>query len=398
MGEGSLHPRPEDRGIRDPPHSLCIKKKENIMMQFDCELPATTFILGAGFSKCAGLPSQSDFSKLLLSNDFSSQIDLIITEVIRDFLAGVFGWRDGNELPSLEDIFTCIDLSASTGHNLGFNSEPRVLRALRRMLIYRIFSILDQYYDSSDDIKKLLKAFCNSHNSYYRCNFIVLNWDIVLEKHLRLLYDFIEINYCTPCYDWHDPRSLQGYEGVPVCKMHGSSNWVYCDNCKSIFYDLDAKLSLHLRAGLEKSDFDIFRQIKSDAANENLPDESRCKLCGNKVSTHIATFSYRKSFRTSAYSSIWYHAERLLANSDHWVFIGYSLPEADYEFKHLLKSAQLRKQCSETSNKRRIEVVIKNDSDTCKKFKKFFGYNMIHKCYNNGLSDYVSRLNPAIQE
>lgn len=87
-----------------------------------------------------------------------------------------------------------------------------------------------------------------------------------------------------------------------------------------------------------------------------------------------------------------------LANSDHWVFIGYSLPEADYEFKHLLKSAQLRKQCSETSNKRRIEVVVKNDSDTCIKFKKFFGYNMIHKCYNNGLSDYVSRLNPAVQE
>jgi transposase len=26
MGEGSLHPRPEDRGIRDPPHSLCIKR------------------------------------------------------------------------------------------------------------------------------------------------------------------------------------------------------------------------------------------------------------------------------------------------------------------------------------------------------------------------------------
>jgi hypothetical protein len=25
MGEGSLHPRPENRGIRDPPHSLCIK-------------------------------------------------------------------------------------------------------------------------------------------------------------------------------------------------------------------------------------------------------------------------------------------------------------------------------------------------------------------------------------
>ena len=27
MGEGSLHPRPEGRGIRDPPRSQCNKKK-----------------------------------------------------------------------------------------------------------------------------------------------------------------------------------------------------------------------------------------------------------------------------------------------------------------------------------------------------------------------------------
>ncbi len=30
MGEGSLHPRPEGRGIRDPPRSRCNKTIENI--------------------------------------------------------------------------------------------------------------------------------------------------------------------------------------------------------------------------------------------------------------------------------------------------------------------------------------------------------------------------------
>ena len=29
MGEGSLHPRPEGRGIRDPPHSRCNKRDES---------------------------------------------------------------------------------------------------------------------------------------------------------------------------------------------------------------------------------------------------------------------------------------------------------------------------------------------------------------------------------
>jgi hypothetical protein len=60
------------------------------------------------------------------------------------------------------------------------------------------------------------------------------------------------------------------------------------------------------------------------------------------VSSHIATFSYRKSFRTHAYASIWNRAAEILADADRWIFIGYSLPKADFELKHLLKTAQLR--------------------------------------------------------
>jgi len=34
-------------------------------------------------------------------------------------------------------------------------------------------------------------------------------------------------------------------------------------------------------------------------------------------------------------------AEDMLKSSDKWVFIGYSLPAADFEFKHLLKRVEL---------------------------------------------------------
>lgn len=288
----------------------------------------------------------------------------------------------------MEDIFTCIDLSASTGHNLGFNYEPRHLRSLRRLLINRVFSVLDDFYESSPEIKKLLSLIYKSSNLDDRCNFVVLNWDIVLEKHLRDLDQHCRINYCTPCYDWLNPSSQQESSGVPVCKMHGSSNWVYCDNCKSPFYKLDEKLPLHIKDGLNKSDFDILNcgmndnQFYEEIGTSD--EERKCRFCENKVSTHIASFSYRKSFRTSAYSSIWYHAERFLADSGHWVFIGYSLPEADYEFKHLLKSAQLRK-----PNPKQIEVIAE-DNTTCEKFKKFFGKDVVKMCYNEGLAQYVS--------
>jgi hypothetical protein len=191
-----------------------------------------TLILGAGFSKCADLPIQTEFSGLLLSNDFGNEINRVITDSIREFLKDVFGWSDGRELPSLEDIFTCIDLSAQTGHNLGIKYTPKKLRAIRRMAIYRIFSILDSKFSYSDDITNLLKKFCGTG---FKSSFIVLNWDIVLEKHLLRLYPDTDIDYLCICQDWNNPNKDRESLGIPVSKMHGSSNWVYCDNCKALF-------------------------------------------------------------------------------------------------------------------------------------------------------------------
>ncbi len=42
----------------------------------------------------------------------------------------------------------------------------------------------------------------------------------------------------------------------------------------------------------------------------------------------------------------WFAAEELLRDARKWVFIGYSLPAADYEFKFLLKRCQLSRQKS----------------------------------------------------
>src|SRR5207302_1082368 len=84
------------------------------------QLMTTAVILGAGFSKCAELPTQAEFFDLLLAPELSqTPLQKCITGVIQQFLAEVFGWRPSAPLPSLEDYFTCIDLSANTGHHLG---------------------------------------------------------------------------------------------------------------------------------------------------------------------------------------------------------------------------------------------------------------------------------------
>jgi hypothetical protein len=353
---------------------------------------STVFILGAGFSTCAQLPVQADFPELLLSNEFNSEIDQIITSVLTKFLRDVFGWTNAGGFPTLEDVFTCIDLSANAGHTLGREYPPKRLRAIRRMAIYRIFSVLDSRFKESEDILKLLRGFCNPASATSLCSFIVLNWDIVLEKHLKKLRSDVSVDYCCTCFDWRNSLDGPSHAGIPVCKMHGSSNWVYCENCRSLFYDLDVKLSLKTKANLVASDFQLFEpKLKSDEFNRKLgtePAERQCKFCGNDISTHIATFSYRKSFRTHAYPSIWYHAEKLLSESSRWVFIGYSLPESDYELKHLLKAAQLRMP-HQLQKPREIVVVVKNDQLAREKFAKFFGSDLT-QFVNGGLEEYVA--------
>jgi hypothetical protein len=90
------------------------------------------------------------------------------------------------------------------------------------------------------------------------------------------------------------------------------------------------------------------------------------------LTTRIATFSYLKALDFPMFETSWLAAERLLRNSDKWVFIGYSLPAADYEFKHLLKRVQL-------SRKKPPEfVVITGGSDkdceyTYANYQRFFG-------------------------
>jgi hypothetical protein len=204
----------------------------------------------------------------------------------------------------------------------------------------------------------------------------------------------VPIDYRCYCFDWNTRQASSMGQGIPICKMHGSSNWVYCDNCKSLFFDLEQKLPLRTKAGLIKADFRLLDERFSDRKFDDalgIPPEARnCRFCEFPVSSHIATFSYRKSFRTHAYPSVWYHAERLLGDSNHWIFIGYSLPEADFELKQVLKSASLRMQHQRTKAKKAIDVIVLSDLGTQNKYERFFGADNV-RCFQAGIPDYLAR-------
>lgn len=349
--------------------------------------PTVAVVLGAGFSNCAHVPLSAHLSDHILSDTFNTPIDQAITIVLKDMLSAGFSWREGDRLPSLEDIFTMIDLSANTGHHLGRKLTPRKLRAVRRMLIHRVFSVLDRNYSASKEINQFLKIHLKRLGDIQTTHFVVLNWDIVLERHLEPYS--VQVDYCVDAVPW-DGNIEHQHSSIAVIKVHGSSNWVYCDNCRSLFFDKYSKLSLQIRAGLIEPDFHLYGEALGDSNFESyigMPSRGRnCRICKSAVGPHIATFSYRKSFRTHAFAASWHAAEKLLSEADKWIFVGYSLPEADYEFKHLLKTTQLK--LSKKGDSKFIEVVVLKDSNAEDKYKRFFGASTV-TVFQKGLAGYL---------
>lgn len=352
----------------------------------------TAIILGAGFSKCASLPTQNEFPQYFVSEELSdNHLHKSITKIIKQFLKDVFCWSDDKIFPTLEDYFTCLDLSANSGNNLGFYYTPKKLRAIRRITIYRIFQILDYQYKRADEIELFMKNLFENGNP----SFVVTNWDIVLERVLIDLGNIYKINYGFECYDWasHSLKT-KNENDIIISKMHGSSNWIYCETCTKIFFDLYRKLALHEKVGIFKSDFSFFNEANAfinPTWNNHVPN---CPSCGNKtLSSHIATFSYKKSYRTFAYPVIWHNSQLQLSESDEWIFIGYSLPDSDYEFKHMLKSSELSLKRKADKEYPKIKVILKDDKNAENRYLNFFG-ERINKdnIYQKGLKDYVNNI------
>ena len=99
-----------------------------------------------------------------------------------------------------------------------------------------------------------------------------------------------------------------------------------------------------------------------------------CPICGVDLGVRLATFSYQKALRAPMFESSWLQAEKALRRAHKWVFIGYSLPAADFEFKYLLKRVELARKTAPE-----ILVVTKtnrndpDDSPAVRSYKRFFG-------------------------
>ena len=337
-------------------------------------------IVGAGFSVAAKVSSTNQLARQFLATPRGAGgVDDAITEALTKFWSKVFGSSDSRQ-PTLEEHFTVLDLAANSGHQLGRSYPPRKLRAIRRLSIHRTFQVLDRRYHHSDHIARLLQTLSDAGRTVA---LVSLNWDVVAEKHLDAVgreykYD-IDVRYID------GERIERG--PIRLYKMHGSSNWLYCDACRQLYAPRDGgKAALNLSAYLEPHDFEALGFPEAAKEVRTLTRAARkCAWCQNRLAGRLATFSYRKAFSINQFQTIWDRAYSALARADRWLCVGYSMPEADFEFKHLLKSAQLARPKPSALS---MDAVVMDDEAAAKRYQGFFG-NRIGDVSQVGLEKWV---------
>jgi hypothetical protein len=350
----------------------------------------TVYILGAGFSIPAGGPSQSGLMAEMLS---PRQACAAQDELCR-FLA-----EDLHVDPAqvaLEDILTPIDRCLHDGVSLRGRTQDQLLR-LRGQIEYLIArSIRDTFAEPGHDAS-YVSAFArhlvdlasqraalaaegdaDAAKNWDPVAVVTLNWDLLLDVALDREIKSREggelpgpyepigvIDYCCYVSSLYDDDGrfrpalwalgAKGYN-VKVLKMHGSLNWLQCTNCQRLFASFEGEMAL---------------------LNQDQPGD--CRLCRNHghPSPYRGTLlmpTFLKNLSNFQLKLIWQNAAVELMEARRLVFLGYSLPHADFEFRQLL-SRTVRRDAE-------IEVVLNPASPRLDRerarYQQFFSRHQLH--------------------
>ena len=352
----------------------------------------TVYFLGAGFSADAGGPIQNQIIQFILDDKFIEkfQSNPEVIKARKSFIKFIEKTLSIDKKLwdniALEDIFTPIDRALSTGKsfkNFGTN-ELIKLREEFHLLMGSAIKFGVDNENNKDYINEFAKyintiAQKRLENGWDEISVITTNWDILLDNSLEDLtrrYSIINedklavVDYC--CYisslekndEYIKPGLLalgKGGYNIKYLKLHGSMNWLHCPNCQRMYVKFGEKTILqnkqHCRHCMENYKF-----------SEN---ESSIELRGNLL---LPTFI--KDLSNIQIQLIWQNAGIELSEASKVVFIGYSLPQADFEIRQLLSRC--------IPNHTEIEVVLypfnkdipksqKQKEDEILPWKTFFG-------------------------
>lgn len=356
----------------------------------------TVYILGAGFSVDAGAPTQAaiirEAFRLYNSDEQNFDADRFgeFTRFIKDQLNVT---EDDFADIDLEDIFTPLDRCLSESSQFRGIGLDKIMK-VRESAFYVVGRTIQLLLDETDKSKSYIIKFADylTKKSSVRAgenyrkedpvSVISTNWDILLDNSIyqslqsNAEYDGV-VDYC--CYisskDENDTTVKPGLEklgqggfNVKLLKLHGSLNWVQCPRCARMYARFNQKEAM----------LNFVFPTSCRHCDVNFPEEK-----GNHIlSANLIMPTYLKDLSNPQYRIIWQNAGIEISEADEIVFIGYSLPHADFEMRQLL-SRMTRKSA-------KIHVVdYKKEGDVAalkSHWSKFFGKREIKFSFDGAKS------------
>jgi NAD-dependent SIR2 family protein deacetylase len=307
----------------------------------------TVYILGAGFSKEASVPSQEELVKKIFDIDRDTPHEFLDDSVkrFRSFLTHTMLIpRRLHDCVPLEDIFTPLDRCIAD--NVSFrNLSVKDTLPVRDLIYYLVGKTIEctlrssgrQYIDVFAHHVTERSATRTNHKYPYLdpVSVISTNWDTLLDDAIKSQINQrypgqAVVDYCChiSSFEAHDPSVMPGLEmlglggfSVKLLKLHGSLNWLHCPRCLRLYVDFHNRIAIG----------QYIRPVNCRYCDTQFGVQKSHRLISNLI---MPTFL--KNFSNPQYKLIWQSAGIELSEASQIVFIGYSLPQADFEMRQLL--------------------------------------------------------------
>lgn len=332
--------------------------------------PKTVYVLGAGFSRDAGLPLQAQILPRIVA--FKPDLPLLEAPLHYAYLEDFWSCRNSllgllretfpssittpgssfprRELPPLEDVFTLLDHTISRRQGcraFSWQALEAAREALKRTILFVVHAASERAEPRPMDCYRrfaahLLETRIRSGQPADPFSIVSLNWDCILEESIYWCLQKIgaikkaDIDYC--CYTtplgpgcWHTPSVLQKSKGLfnlKVMKLHGSANWLLCPNCNRLYTGL----------GAEADAWELYMRPRAcPSCLQAAPHQEG--VVHPQLDPFFITPTFLKVFDNPHIQMTWHNAYVEISEASELVFIGYSFPEADYHFRTFLRRA-----------------------------------------------------------
>ncbi len=335
----------------------------------------TVFILGAGFSMESGAPSQARIIEKIFELKHvypikgQRKVHIWIDE-FDEFLTKSLLIKDDEKCSySLEDVFTPIDRSIA--ESISFRGyTPNRLFSLRdkfnRLIILAVRNAIENSTKDKEVVNKFANYIVDLGKSRLKdekndaVSIITTNWDIMLDNTVNKIIKNERVpkgkfggvvDYCChiSSLDEGDEKIKPGLYAigkggynVKILKLHGSLNWLQCPKCQRIY----VKYYERWNGGY------VFGKKYCRHCGKNFKNK---KEESSLLATNLIMPTFLKNIDNVQNKLIWQNAGIELSEAVKVVFLGYSLPHADFEFRQLL-SRMIRADAN-------IEVVLIEPDD-----------------------------------